>query len=115
MDTDSGVCECSVASPLAGMVADPAHDGGEGVFLYQFLPGLFPFASLCQCQPSLDVLACWAGFVAGWQHVEVKWALLAGGPRSLGVFAVVDRGGHFFLMCHIPWTVLASSWLAFFY
>ncbi|MNC47280.1 hypothetical protein D3C75_963320 [compost metagenome] len=57
----------AVAGAFAGVITDPAVDGGQGIFFDESLPGRFKAASFGQGKPGLDVLAGRAGMVAGWQ------------------------------------------------
>jgi hypothetical protein len=74
VDRDGAVQVGAVAGHLAGVVADPAVDGGEGIVGGELAPRLLLLVGLDETQPLLDVLAGGAAGVAGGQHVEVHGA-----------------------------------------
>ena len=57
----------AVAGRFAGVIADPAMNGGQGVLFDQGLPGRLKTAGLRQREPGLDVFSGRAGVIAGWQ------------------------------------------------
>ena len=86
VDADRLVELAAVAGRLAGVVADAAHDGGEGVVLHDPAPGTLVAgtALLGLVEPALDVLTRGAGVVAGRHPVRVDGTLGAPGARLVG-------------------------------
>ena len=74
----------AVAGALAGVVADPPHDGGEGVVGHDLPPGLLVVALLGMEEPGLDVLPRRALVVAGRHPVEIDRAEGAPGAGLVG-------------------------------
>ena len=67
VDRDRFIHLPAVASALAGVIADPAMNGGQGVLFDQGLPGSLKTAGLRQREPGLDIFSSRAGVIAGWQ------------------------------------------------
>ena len=65
MNADCAVELSTVAACLAGVIADPAVDGGQRIVLDKFQPSLLKSASLSMREPGLNILAGRAGVVAG--------------------------------------------------
>ena len=94
IDADALVELRAVARGLAGVIADPAHDGGQRVVLCQHAPGLLVVPGFGVEQPALDVLAGGTGMVAGRQAVDVLRADRAPGPGPVGeARARIERDG----------------------
>src|SRR5207237_5535162 len=64
VDADRLIDASAIALDLAGVIADPSHDRGEGVVLDQVTPRGFVVAGLRMEEPALDVLAGRAFLVA---------------------------------------------------
>ncbi len=91
MDADRGIEVVAVTTGFARMVADPPMHRRQRVVAHDRVPGLPVFPRLRQIEPCLDVLAGWAGVIAGRHEVDIDrppganrtGALLRGsGPRS---------------------------------
>ncbi|MNK95149.1 hypothetical protein D3C87_1153740 [compost metagenome] len=67
MDGDGIVHLGAVAGTLAGVIADPAMDGGQGVLFDQGLPGRLEAARFGEGKPGLDILTGRTGVIAGGQ------------------------------------------------
>ena len=74
----------AVAGAFAGVVADPPHDGREGVVGHDLAPGLLVVALLGVKEPGLDVLSGRTLMVAGRHPVQIDRAEGAPGAGLVG-------------------------------
>jgi hypothetical protein len=94
IDADAFVELRAVARGLAGVIADPAHHGGQRVVLCQHAPGLLVVPGFGMEQPALDVLTGGTGMVAGRQPVHVHGADRPPGAGPVGeARARIERDG----------------------
>jgi hypothetical protein len=92
VNADRDVDPHAVAAVLAGVIADPAMDGGQGIVRYENLPGLTEPSILGGVQPGLDVLARGAGVIAWGQEIDVARLAAASRARELSVVKVGRPG-----------------------
>ena len=83
----------AVTGHFAGVVADAAVDGGEGVIGGQLTPGLLLVVGLDEAQPLLNVLAGRASGIAGREHVEVDGSAGTGGGDATGCAGQIRTRG----------------------
>ena len=70
---------------FTGVITNAAVNGRQRIVFNQFAPCGFVLTVLGQRQPRLDILACRAGIVTGWQEVNVFGATRAQSTRTSSV------------------------------
>jgi hypothetical protein len=91
MDADRRIQCAAVTRVFAGVVADPAMHGRQGIVAHQRFPSLAILPRLREIEPGLNVLTRRTSRIAGRQQINVNRTPHAHRPRSLVPGQIDDR------------------------